>query len=127
MPTVHELKTNWQAAQAAADSAYASHLSANGQAAISWGGNGQIKGAAYTAMLAWREADRVADLAYAAYANSKGAKVQSVARLPLERKTSGHHLHPSATNEPRVLPGPCLHVSAAVPELDGLVRRRVAR
>ena len=72
--TAPDLKADWQAAQAAADKAYATHLSADRQAAISWGGNGQLKDAAYTASDAWKEGDRVADLAYAAYASTKNTE-----------------------------------------------------
>lgn len=67
MNTDPKLKANWQAAQAAADKAYATHLSASRQAAISWGGNGRINDAAYTARQDWKDADRIADVAYAAY------------------------------------------------------------
>ena len=70
MSTTSELIARWQAAQAAADRAYASHLFASRQASISWGGNGQVIDAAHTASQAWKDADRVADLAFAAYTNA---------------------------------------------------------
>ena len=74
MSSVPELKANWQAAQAAADIAYSTHLSASRAAAISWGGNGRINGASYSARQAWQDADRVADDAYAAYASANNTE-----------------------------------------------------
>lgn len=73
MATVAELKTNWQTAQAAADKAYATYLRASGQAALSWGGDGQVIGASYAARKAWKAADQLADLAFEAYQSARDA------------------------------------------------------
>lgn len=73
MATVVELKAIWQTAQAAADKAYGTYLKASGQAALSWGGDGQVIGASYAARQAWKAADQLADLAFETYLSARDA------------------------------------------------------
>jgi hypothetical protein len=77
MASVDELRSNWQSAQAAADTAYAAHLSASGQAALSWGGNRRLISASYSASRAWKDADQLADLAFEKYRNARAAEISA--------------------------------------------------